>query len=220
MMKLRKYKEWATTKRQWIDKVPSEELSIWDQEMSTNNGAENYHGRLKSIIKTNKPRIWNFLDTMYGIILDTDNEFARLHRGLTITRALKKTSILTQQHRNKCKERLVDGIYNPLHYVQAISHTILSFSNANLEHHSSDEEGEMTDTEEPVMDTPISNSLCAVCLMPRQSTWIFMPCKHATCCGDCWTTIQELGQSCPICRSDIGHAFRYSLLNLLDIFIQ
>ena len=24
-------------KRQWIDKLPSEELSIWDQEMATNN---------------------------------------------------------------------------------------------------------------------------------------------------------------------------------------
>ena len=35
-------------KRQWIDKVLSEELSIWDQEMSTNNGAENYNGRLNS----------------------------------------------------------------------------------------------------------------------------------------------------------------------------
>ena len=81
-------------KRQWIDKVLSEELSIWDQEMSTNNGAENYHRRLKSIIKTNKPRIWNFPDTMNDIILDTDNELARLHRGLTITRALKENKYI------------------------------------------------------------------------------------------------------------------------------
>ena len=133
---------------------------------------------------------------------------ARLHRGLNITRALKKTSILTQQHHNKCKERLVDGIYTPLDYIQAISHTVGSFSNANLEHYSSDEEGEITDTGETVMDTPISNSLCTVCLMPRQSTWNSMPCKHATCYGDCWTMIQELGQSCPIWRPDIGHAFQ------------
>ena len=95
---------------------------------------------------------------MNDIILDTENELTRLHRGLTITRVLKKTSISTQQHRNKCKERLVDGIYTPIDYVQAVSHTVGSFSNANLEHYSSDEEDEMTDTGEQVMDT--QKSIC------------------------------------------------------------
>ena len=196
-------------KRQWIDKVPSGELSIWDQEMATNNGAENYHGRLKSIIKTSKPRIWNFLDTLNNIISDTDNELERIQRGLTITRAQKSTSKLNQQHRHKCRERFIDGVYTPIEYLKAISCTVGSLSGVTLEHYISDEEEVMTHIGEPVMDTRIDHkNLCVVCLIPRQNTWIFMPCKHAICCGDCWTTIQELEQSCPIFRSVIGYAFQ------------
>ena len=37
--------------RRWINQVSSEGLSIWNDGNSTNNGAESYHGRLKSIIK-------------------------------------------------------------------------------------------------------------------------------------------------------------------------
>ena len=48
-------------RRRWINPVLPEELSVWHQKMATNNGAENYHGRLKSLIKCCKPRILNFL---------------------------------------------------------------------------------------------------------------------------------------------------------------
>ena len=50
----------------------------------------NYHGRLKSLIKCSKPRIWNFLDTLNESILDTNNEIRRLKEGLRITRERKK----------------------------------------------------------------------------------------------------------------------------------
>ena len=111
MNKVKKIKLYV--KRQWIDRLPPEELSIWDQEMTTNNGAESYHGRLKSLIKCNKPRIWNFLAILNNIITDTDNEIARLQRGLSITRGQKKKSILNQERRLKCKENLSKGCILP-----------------------------------------------------------------------------------------------------------
>ena len=34
-----------------------------------------------------------------------------------------------------------------------------------------------------------------------------MPSKHANCCGDCSTQIEELGEACPTCRSVIHNSF-------------
>ena len=79
--------------------------------MATNNGAENYHGRLKSLIKCSKPRIWNFLDTLNEIILDTNNEIARLKEGLRITRERKKKNVQNDQRRQKYNGYLVEGKY-------------------------------------------------------------------------------------------------------------
>ena len=80
-------------RRRWINQVLPEELSVWHQKMATNNGAENYQGRLKSLIKCSKPRIWNFLDTLNEIILDTNNEIGRLKERLRITRERKKKNV-------------------------------------------------------------------------------------------------------------------------------
>ena len=44
--------------RSWIYQVSSEELSIWQQGISTNNGTQSYNGSLK-LITCDQPRIWN-----------------------------------------------------------------------------------------------------------------------------------------------------------------
>ena len=75
--------------------------------MTTNNGSESYHGRLKPLIKCCKPRIWNFLDTLNEIIIDTDNELARIKEGLEITRKRKKINIDNEERCSKCKENLL-----------------------------------------------------------------------------------------------------------------
>ena len=175
--------------------------------MTTNNGAESYHGRLKSLIKCNKPRIWNFLAILDNIITDKDNEIARLQRGLSITRGQKKKSILNQERRLKCKEKLVEGLCYPFQFIKAISFTVGSFSYTWLGNYSSDEEDESTNTTE-LSDVISTNNKCVVCLGSRQTTWIFMPCKHATCCGDCCKTIEELEQPCPVCRAVIACALK------------
>ena len=113
--------------RRWINQVSSEELSIWHHEITTNNGAESYHGRLKSLIKCNQPRIWNFLETLNEVILDMDNELARLKDGLPITRDRKKKSILKDMHRRKC----IFTSCSPLEYLKEISHTVGSLSEIN-----------------------------------------------------------------------------------------
>ena len=194
--------------RRWIYQVSSEELSIWHHGISTNNGAESYHGRLKSSIKCKQPRIWNFLETLNEIIIDMDNELARLKDGLPITRARKKKCLINDEHRSKCKEKLIEGSYSPLEYIREISHTVGSLTEISIFDENSDEDededGEITHTD--TAENSNSN-LCVVCLRVRETTWIFMPCKHESCCRDCSTRIEELGQTCPICRSTIQNRF-------------
>ena len=54
--KLKKY-----IKKYWLTHISPEELSIFELSISTNNGAESYHSKLKARIRTSHPRIWSFL---------------------------------------------------------------------------------------------------------------------------------------------------------------
>ena len=58
---------------------------------------------------------------------------------------------------------------------------------------SEDEDDQNTNTE-PV---------CVVSLSQRSNTWVFIPCRHASFCGDSSERIVTLRQNCPVCRSNI-----------------
>ena len=66
--KLKKY-----YKKRWIGHITPEELSINHLNISTNNAAESYHSKLKSIIKTHRPRIWTFITALNNTIEDVDS---------------------------------------------------------------------------------------------------------------------------------------------------
>ena len=79
-------------KKQWLTKISPEKLSIFNLENVTNNAAESYHGKLKTIVKSNHPRIWNFMTAINDIIADYDNEMARLQQGREITGSSKRST--------------------------------------------------------------------------------------------------------------------------------
>ena len=70
----------------------------------------------------------------------------------------------------------------------------------------SDSEDNEDELEDGVINMGGSN--CTVCLGPRILTWLLMPCRHATFCTDCSQQLIDLGQSCPICRSNIDERFQ------------
>ena len=82
-----------------LNAISPEELSIFALKYGTNNGAESYHARLKSAIKSSHQRIWSFMHTLNNIIADFDNEMARLKQGLEITR-LRNTEITENAEEN------------------------------------------------------------------------------------------------------------------------
>ena len=169
-------------------------ISIFELDIATNNATESYHSKLKTIIETPLPRIWTFLDTLNQVIKDTDNEICRLRLGKEVTRQRKRKVIKNEDCRRMHKQKLREGDFTPMEYVQTISHTIGNIA-IDDSYHSSD--SEFSDDESPNQVLNQANS-CVVCLSPRATTWIFMPCRHASCCSSCSQQIIEMGQPCPI----------------------
>ena len=66
--KLKKY-----IKKYWLTHISPEEFSIFELSISTDNGAESYHSKLKARIRTSHPLIWSFLSQLNDLIIDTDN---------------------------------------------------------------------------------------------------------------------------------------------------
>ena len=46
--------------------------------------------------------------------------------------------------------------------------------------------------------------MCAVCLGPRTTTIMTLPCRHAKTCQKCMDIMEKSGdKKCPICRDEI-----------------
>ena len=128
----------------WIRRITPNEPSINELNMTTNNAAESYHSKLKSIIRTSHPRIWTFMASLNDIIRDTDNDVGRLRLGREISRPRKKVDIKNDVHRSTCKEKLRDGAFTRWEFIRGISHTIghINVDIANVTLPSTDSEDE------------------------------------------------------------------------------
>ena len=100
----------------WID--GSQSLSIFYNEVTTNNGAESYHNTRKSYIKTNHPNTWKFMSAMDKVMSDYDLEVKRLDDGLEITRLPKLKSRKNVELRTEYKTKYLNKIYSPLESTQ------------------------------------------------------------------------------------------------------
>ena len=116
-----------------------EELSLFEVDVATNNGEESYHAKLKTIIKTHRPRIWNFMEILNNVIDDTNNEIGRLQQGSDISRPRKR--------KKHIKENLRTGILTPWDYLNKMSKTVGTSvtTGTGLEILSNTEESESSD---------------------------------------------------------------------------
>ena len=111
-------------RKRWLGQISIEELSIFESDITTNNGAESYHAKLKGRIICSHPRIWSFMSILNEIISDTDNEIERICLGMEISRPGKRKNLINDEHRAVCKLKLTTGLYTPSEYLKAISDTI------------------------------------------------------------------------------------------------
>ena len=144
---------------------------------------------------------------MNNVIEGTDNDVDRIRLGKTISRPTNKKYILKSKQRGEYKQKLQDGIFTPLQYLAAITRTIATSSILSLETQLSDISDDDDDNGDDDEIT-VNQGICTVCRGPRIETWIFMPCRHATFCTTCNNTIEELDQSCLLCRCRIESRFQ------------
>ena len=82
-----------------------------------------------------------------------------------------------------------------------------------------------SDTSDNESENPVVDNICVVCLRPRTTTtWVVLPFKHANCCAACSEKIEELNQTCPVCRAPIISRFKfifssYALISITFSFI-
>ena len=198
--KLKKYIE-----KHWMRQITPQELSIHEINIATNSGAESYHSKLKSIIRTSHPRIWTFFESLNEVIKDTDNDIECLHMGREISRPRKKKYIYNDERRSVCKQKLSCGDYNPMEFLDAISHTIGNIKSQEIDFTSDSEY-----SDEEFTESTVESNQCVICLAHRTATWVFMPCRHATCCTECSQTIEELWTA----LSDMPYNNRKPLSNI------
>ena len=191
MPRLEKMKKYF--KKRWINQISPEELSIHDINVSTNNGAENYHSKFKSKMRCNHPRIWTFITKLNEIIKDTDNDIRHLYQGREISRPRCKKN---EEHRIVLKQKLSDGELNPWQFLQSMSYTV---GNMKTQATPSSSESEIEDEGDQNTNT---EPVCVV-LTQINNTWVFISCRQASFCGECRERIVTLGQNCSVCRSNI-----------------
>ena len=111
-------------RRQWIISIPRNELSIISCQHFPNNGAENYHCRLKKDIVVSHPRVWFFVEILNKAIQDTNLDIERFVKGINITRNRKLKDIQNDSFGIQGKEKLLSGEYSPTQYMDAIASSI------------------------------------------------------------------------------------------------
>ena len=124
-IKLEKLKKYF--RKRWIGHICPEELSIFDAPVSTNNGAESFHSKLKRRVKCGHPRVWNFMNILNEIIIDTDNEIGRLCSGKEISRTRKRIIVnCSTLFLRNCQ--LFDSIFEELSIVRLYLRGIVNCS--------------------------------------------------------------------------------------------
>ncbi len=196
--------------RYWIRTVTPEKFSVFDFSRGTNNDAESFHSRLKSIIRTHKPNLFSFLSHLNNVMDDAKMDVARLDEGLQITRKRKAKFVQNIARREEYKQKLSSGIFTVQKFLNAVVHTldtsiVVSENLDNLELAEGDlteEQGNLPAAEEAEVPQELQ---CSVCLQRRERTIVLLPCWHGTFCAGCIEVLSATNASfsCPICRTPV-----------------
>ena len=111
---------------QWIVSIPRNKLSIFSCQHITNNGAENYHCRLKKDIVVSHPRVWFFVEILNKTIQDTNLDIERLGKDINITRNRKLKDIQNDSFRTQSKEKFSSGEHSPTQYMDGCNSQLYS----------------------------------------------------------------------------------------------
>ena len=93
----------------WIDRIGPDVMTVFGLNRKTNNGAEQYHGRLKARILSHRPRIWKFLEVYNIMAQDCSADIHRHQAGIPIARKRRTVNLANSQRRAEAEEKLTSG---------------------------------------------------------------------------------------------------------------
>ena len=132
---------------------------------------------------------------------------------MEITKPRKKKDIVNDKRRALSKEKLISGSYSPLQYFNSIESTL---GNVNYLEEPDLSDSDISNDSDSSVETELEvrNSECVVCLQRRDTTYLFLPCRHANCCKNCSDMLEQQDQRCPTCRTKIDSRLQiFSLIN-------
>ena len=187
----------------WIN--GSTNLSVFYYEKATNNGAESYHKTLKTYMKVPHPNIWKFMASLKNVMSDYDIECQRLMEGLDITRGCNSFMKAKIDRRNIAKEKYLNGTFNELEYIEAITLTIGrgDIETGSMSLQTSNIMGNFWDLSTDDEDENCEK--CHVCLLPRTENFglLHENFLHGGFCETCANRLLTIKADCPICRGNI-----------------
>lgn len=207
-------------RRQWLQSVGAQRLSVAGLPDRTNNGVENFHKQLKMRVKVSHPNLFVFLDHLRNLSVDLMLEVSRLRQHRRIRRIPRRRQKNNDKRIRESMEKYSSGRYSKLEFLFAVSHCsditeTLSEENSDTEDYSWDESDANDSTNSanshssaasavPVASASTSSdNVCDICWANPRAKIVFVPCGHARFCDSCARELFATTKKCGICRHQI-----------------
>ena len=205
-IQVEKFKAYFET--QWINNTDPEFLSIFQVDVSTNNGNENFNKKCNHKIGA-RPSLWKFLDGMNYLLDLSVKDMNRLKAGKKIVRNVPRLSEDNIKHREHAEAMLLSGAFDEMQFIDFLAENLGTkyFKTIDVE-----------DTTEAVPEAevvPIDQNLCQSCQKPRNGqNWGMVHGNpdsneqnktrtvHSQICTECKNNIQVF-DPCPQCGEPV-----------------
>ncbi len=202
-------------RRQWLNNETPQDLSVYEENIKTNNGSESNHAQFKRIIKSHRPNLWAFHVALNNIMADSSIDLERVANGTPVASRPKPSFVRNEQCRANAKIRLEAGEYNPMAYLYCVSHGFdghlqrLGDRMVDGDSDASEDEQPGADEENGRGEDRAGELRCEVCYGPRDPPMLLMPCNHIACCEACAQIVMSRPRpQCPMCRERIASSVR------------
>jgi len=176
---------------------------------------------LRRRIKVSHPNLYAFLSHLQNTTADQMSDVSRLRNGLNIPRPKSKTNIVNESRVKSCLAKFDNGSYSRLHFLRAVSHSMVAHT-AALQPADSDSDADDGDDSQSTAATSTTASTalhtaagaaadttCEVCFVAPREGFALVPCGHARFCESCANRVAVMNR-CPVCRSNITMVMRNS----------
>ena len=189
-------------KNQWLERLGSARLSVFQSEVRTNNYLESSNASLKKRVNSKGPNFWVFTTHLSDQFKDQEIEADQLH-GQQQIRKPRKKELITKDGKLRELENLLElGQIDGMAFIVEARKILKRAEKMKDQEMDENAEEEEEDTEAPQDPGPVYDPLnCNIC-MERRKNSSFDLCGH-TACQECALNIFGNDERCHMCRENI-----------------